>query len=322
MKRYFIVFLIISLLLPVFCAAADTEITEETETETETVDTETETETETDAEQTETEPEESETEPEEPGVLSASVTVSGDYFIYGEDLTASLGVKGSQLRGGVVKLSYDKNMIYPVSVSHADAEGVTVYHSVSDGGVAFVFYIASSFTGEFKIADIAFKVKDGKEHDVIAVDIEEATVSDGAEETPASTQRYTFMLLSNVHTEYTEPETPTVTETETEAEPETETGTETETETETEPVTETETESESVTEAETETETENGTETETETGTETETETVTDSRTTDNTKRTPGKSSMPVIMTVIGTAVSAAAVGAVFIIRNAVKKKK
>ena len=315
MKRFLILFLISSFLFTLVCAAADIDVTESSDAETElTEDT-----ADTDITETGSE-EETETEIQQPDELSASVSVKGDYFISGEDITVFLNVNGASLRGGIVKLSYDTDIIFPVSVTHTETEGVTVYHSVSDGRITFIFYTDESYTADIRISDIAFKVKDGKAHDMISVKIEEATVSDGVNEVPASAQSHTFMLLYDIHTDITETEIHTVTETQTQTETQTEEVTETETETETETQIQTETQTEEETETETETETEKQTQTETQTEEVTETETETDSQTADNKKQPKSVSGMPVITAVIAAAAAGAAVGAVFIIRNAVKK--
>lgn len=313
MKKYFFVIILIAALTSVFCAVSSAaDITEGQDIL-------------TDAEAEGSEQVSEETETEEPDVLDAYVYIKGDSFIKSEEFTVSLIVKGTSLRGSLIKLSYDKSMLAPVSVTHSDAEGFTVYHSVSDGRMTFVFYNDASYTGEFGAADVTFRITDGKEHDIIEINIDKATVSDGENEKDVLAKKHALMLLSDIHTDFSDTDINTVTETE--EIPVTETETEVDIRTETETESDTQTKDQTETDTETETETETGTDevSETVTGTVTETETgedsVTDSQTTDGKKHTPGISGMPVIITVIAAAVSGAAVGAVFIIRNAVKKK-
>ena len=301
MKKRLFVILVLTLLLSLVCAAAT-----ETEEQAEKADNGTQ------------------------SGLEATVILKGDLFIDSGEFSVSLNVRGTSLRGCSASLVFNKSKLTPVSVTYAEDNGVNVYHSVSDGRIKLVFYTDDVFTGEMTAADIRFAVKDGKQHEIIRVNITDAVISDGKDEKTPLKQDYSVMLLTEIHGGETETDSGTETDTETETE------TATDAETEKTPATE-ETEQTSDTDTQTDRDTETDTDTETQTETDTETDTAhlteTEENTDDTGTETDAQSSpsgekgkntpaLPVIIILICASSAGAAVGAVFLVKHLIKAKK
>ncbi len=355
MKRFITLFLLLALVLtPVCLSVSDAETTD------------------TDAEVTEAD----ETETPDLPELTASVSLDGDLFITSDTFTVTVSVTASALRGGTAKIEFDGSKLKAASVSYTEEEGVKLYHSISDGSVSMVFYTNEPCTKTFHLADITFTATDGKDNEVMTVNLTEAYATDGKNEIPAKLTGYKFVLINGFYTDQT---TEDITETETDTDTDTKDVTDTtdqdvttdeppvtdetaetdkdpQTVTEKAPVTEgttskapdtrphgddtdkitddTNDQTSTVSETGTEKTDASGTDEVTDTDTEpydvTETDKeppqtytdITDGETTANNKPLGIPISMPVIISLIGVAAAGAAVGAVFLIRRAVKAKK